>query len=182
VKYSLSADKSSWTVAIPFQYGAGGGESTIFGQPPYQAGITPAGHRGVPDVAMDADPTTGMLIGQTQAFPDGVYYDQYRIGGTSLASPLFAGMTALAFQHAGTGVGLLNLTIYGNSAAFTDVTGPGPDAGNVRVDYANSVDASGGLLYSVRTFDQDSSLTVAPGWDDVTGLGSPNSGWLTAVG
>jgi hypothetical protein len=51
----------------------------------------------------------------------------------------------------------------------------------VRVDFANGVDASDGLLYSVRTFDQDSSLTVGPGWDDVTGLGSPNSAWLSAV-
>jgi subtilase family serine protease len=131
---------------------------------------------------MDGDVTTGMLIGQTQTFPDGVYYDQYRIGGTSLSSPLFAGMTALSFQHAGGGVGLLNPTIYSHRGAFTDVTGPGPDTGNVRVDFANGVDASDGLLYSVRTFDQDTSLDVGPGWDDVTGLGSPNAGWLTAVG
>ena len=181
-KYSLSADGTTWNLALPFQYGAGGGLSTVFGQPPYQAGITPAGARGVPDVAMDADPTTGMLVGQTQTFPDGVSYDQYRIGGTSLASPLFAGMTALAYQHAGGGVGLLNSTIYGHQGAFTDVTGSGPDEGNVRADFVNGVDASNGLVYSVRTFNHDSSLTVGPGWDDVTGLGSPNSGWLTAVG
>jgi subtilase family serine protease len=180
MKYSLSSDGTSWN-PLGFLYGAGGGES-LFAQPPYQAGITPAGARGVPDVAMDADVTTGMLIGETQVFPDGVYYDQYRIGGTSLASPLFAGMTALAFQHAGGGVGLLNPTIYTHQSAFTDVSGPGPDAGNVRVDFANSVDASGGLLYSVRTFNQDTSLNVAPGWDDVTGLGSANTGWLTATG
>jgi subtilase family serine protease len=180
-KYSLSSDGTSWD-QIGFLYGAGGGESTIFPQPSYQAGITPAGARGVPDVAMDADVTTGMLIGETQTFPEGVHYDQYRIGGTSLASPLFAGMTTLAFEHAGGGVGLLNPTIYAHQSAFTDVTGPGPDAGNVRVDFANGLDASGGLLYSVRTFDQDTSLDVNPGWDDVTGLGSPNSGWLTAVG
>jgi hypothetical protein len=91
-------------------------------------------------------------------------------------------MTALSFQHAGGGVGLLNPTIYSHRGAFTDVTGPGPDTGNVRVDFANGVDASDGLLYSVRTFDQDTSLDVGPGWDDVTGLGSPNAGWLTAVG
>jgi subtilase family serine protease len=183
MKYGLSSDGTSWN-PLGFLYGAGGGESTLFAQPSYQAGITPAGARGVPDVAMDADVTTGMLIGETQSFPEGFHYDQYRIGGTSLASPLFAGMTALAFQHAGGGVGLLNPTIYANAStgAFTDVTGPGPDAGNVRVDYANGLDASGGLLYSVRTFDQDSSLDVNPGWDDVTGLGSPNGGWLTAVG
>jgi len=180
-KYSLSADGTSWD-PLGFLYGAGGGESSLFGQPAYQAGITPAGARGVPDVALDADPTTGMLVGETQTFPDGVQYDQYRIGGTSLASPLFAGMTALAFQHAEGGVGLLNPTIYAHPSAFTDVSGPGPDSGNIRVDFANDVDASGGLLYSVRTFDQDSSLTVGPGWDDVTGLGSPNTGWLTAVG
>jgi subtilase family serine protease len=156
----------------------------LFGQPAYQAGITPSGARGVPDVAMDGDVTTGMLIGETQTFPEGTHYDQYRIGGTSLSSPLFAGMTALALQHAGSAVGLLNPRIYANAATgvFTDVTGPGLDPGNVRVDFANSLDASDGLLYSVRTFDQDTSLAVAPGWDDVTGLGSPNSGWLTALG
>jgi subtilase family serine protease len=180
-KYARSSDGTSWN-PLGFWYGSGGGESALFGQPSYQAGITPAGARGVPDVAMDGDPTTGMLVGETQTFPDGVYYDQYRIGGTSLSSPLFAGMTALAFQNAGGGVGLLNPTIYAHRGAFTDVTGPGPDAGNVRADFANGVDASGGLIYSVRTFDQDSSLTVTPGWDDVTGLGSPNSGWLTAIG
>jgi subtilase family serine protease len=181
LKYSLSSDGSSWD-PLGFLYGSGGGESAFFAQPAYQAGTTPAGARGVPDVAMDADVTTGMLIGETQTFPEGAHYDQYRIGGTSLASPLFAGMTALAYQRAGGGVGLLNPTIYAHQSAFTDVTGPGPDPGNVRVDFANGLDASGGLLYSVRTFDQDTSLDVHPGWDDVTGLGSPNTGWLTSVG
>ena len=183
VKYTLSSDGTTWN-PLGFLYGSGGGESLLFPQPSYQAGITPAGARGVPDVAMDGDVTTGMLIGETQTFPEGVHYDQYRIGGTSLSSPLFAGMTALAFQHAGHSVGLLNPTIYANASngTFTDVTGPGPDAGNVRVDFANGLDASGGLLYSVRTFDQDTSLNVAPGWDDVTGLGNPNAAWLTAVG
>lgn len=182
-KYSLSSDGTAWT-PLGFLYGAGGGESLLFGQPAYQAGITPAGARGVPDVAMDADPTTGMLVGETQTFPEGVAYGQYRIGGTSLASPLFAGMTALAFQHAGGGVGLLNPTIYANAStgAFTDVAGTPADVGNVRADFANGLDSSGGVIYSVRTFNQDSSLALNTGWDDITGLGSPNSGWLTAVG
>ena len=38
-----------------------------------------------------------------------------------------------------------------------------------------------GLLYSVRTFNQDSSLAIAKGWDDVTGIGSPNANWLTSI-
>jgi len=181
-KYSLSSDGTSWD-SLGFFYGAGGGVSSLFPRPSYQDGVTTSAQRAVPDMSMDADPTTGMLVGQTQLFPHNkIQYGEYRIGGTSLASPLFAGMTALALQNAGgTGAGLLNPTIYSTSGAFTDVNGPLADAGNVRADYANGVDASGGVLYSVRTFNQDSSLTVTRGWDNVTGRGSPNAGWLTAL-
>ena len=60
----------------------------------------------MPDVAALGDPQTGLLVGQTQTFPDGVYYDEYRIGGTSLSSPIFAGLMALAQQKAGKAVRL----------------------------------------------------------------------------
>lgn len=177
-KYTLSADGTGWS-PVGFLYGAGGGQSALFPKPDYQSGVTPGTQRSVPDVGMDADPTTGMLVGQTQLFPQHtISYGEYRIGGTSLASPLFAGMTALALQDHPAGQGLLNPVIYANRGAFTDVKGPGRDAGNVRADYANGVDGSGGILYSVRTFDEDSSLPVTRGWDAVTGLGSPNTGWF----
>ncbi len=181
-KASLSADGSSWT-SPAFLYGAGGGTSTLFDRPAYQDAVTTSSHRQDPDVAMDADPTTGMLVGETQKFPKGVIaYDEYRIGGTSLASPLFAGMTALSLQNvAGHSAGLLNPVIYAHGGAFTDVAGSPPDAGNVRADFANSVDASGGIVYSVRTFNQDSSLALTSGYDLVTGIGVPNTGWLTAI-
>ncbi|MFL6101049.1 MAG: protease pro-enzyme activation domain-containing protein [Actinomycetales bacterium] len=185
-KYSLSSSGNAWT-PLGFLYGAGGGHSSLFNEPAYQAGVVPGSNgagRAVPDVGLDGDPTTGMLVGETQSFPDGVYYDEYRIGGTSLASPLFAGMTALLLQHAGGGMGLLNPTIYAQagSSSFKDIHGAPKDAGNVRADYANGVDPSGGIVYSVRTFDQDSSLTLAKGWDDVTGVGSPTADWVTSVG
>ena len=48
----------------------------------------------------------------------------------------------------------------------------------MRVDFANGLNSNDGLLYSVRTFNQDSSLKLAPGWDDVTGVGSPNVNWV----
>jgi subtilase family serine protease len=181
-KYSLNATGTAWTNNA-WLYGAGGGSSALFKRPAYQDGFTRNAYRQVPDVGLDADPNTGMLVGETQTFPNGAYYDEYRLGGTSLASPLFAGMTALTLQNGGgAGLGLLNPTIYGNAShAFTDVSGPGADPGNVRVDFANSVDASKGLVYSVRTFDQDSSLQVTPGYDDVTGVGSPNPSWLKAA-
>ena len=66
-------------------------------------------------------------------------------------------------------------------SAFTDVNGSPPDKGNVRADFANGVDASGGVVYSVRTFNQDSSLATTVGYDLVTGLGVPNTEWLTAI-
>ena len=54
--------------------------------------------------------------------------------------------------------------------------------GDVRVDFANGENANDGLLYSVRTFNQDSSLKVKKGYDLVTGVGSPTSAWLSALG
>ena len=172
--------RQSWN-PVGFLYGAGGGYSALFNRPTYQNGVVPAARyrRASRTSAMDADPNTGMLIGETQTFPDGMYYDEYRIGGTSLASPLFAGLTALAIENGGSAVGLLNPTIYANPSAFTDVKGTPKQAGDVRVDFANGIDASGGLLYSVRTFNQDSTLTIGKGWDDVTGLGAAGPAWLS---
>lgn len=185
-KYVLSDSGKSW-VPQGFIYGAGGGFSSLFNRPDYQQGVVPAGSpagRAVPDVALDADPTTGMLVGETQKFPDGVYYDEYRIGGTSLASPLMAGMEALASQAQGGRLGFANPRIYdlarSNSKAFRDVTPAHDGAANVRPDYANGVDAQGGIVYSVRTFDDDSSLKTKKGWDDVTGVGSPDRVYFTA--
>ncbi len=183
-KYGLSSDGSSWVLTVPFLYGAGGGISQLFPLPSYQRGIVPRGTtgRGVPDVGMDADPTTGMLVGETQNFslpsrfgPAGVHYGEYRIGGTSLASPLFAGAQAVAqANEGGRRIGFANPLIYSlarNPAEFYDVT-PQGDPGNVRADYANGQNANDGILYSVRSFDQDSSLTTNRGWDTVTGVGS----------
>ena len=104
-----------------FLYGAGGGPSRVFDQPDYQKGVVPNNlatgvgqpkRRVVPDVGMVGDPNTGFLVGQTQTFPEGVSYDEYRIGGTSLSSPLFAGVMALADQQAGVHHGFANPYLY----------------------------------------------------------------------
>jgi subtilase family serine protease len=185
-----SLGTGAWT-APHFLYGSGGGCSMLFAQPSWQSVKTGcAGQRGVPDISMDGDPTTGMLVGETQTFPRHVVdYGEYRIGGTSLASPLFAGVLALVDQQAA-GQGGANVSgpaaIYSLRSGVTDVvaqtarTGM-PDAGNVRADYANSVDPSGGTLYSVRTFGQDSSLAIGRGWDQATGLGTVSSKFVAAL-
>jgi subtilase family serine protease len=165
-------------------YGAGGGVSVVFAEPWYQqmAGLTLSG-RGVPDVAALADPQTGLLVGQTQAFPDGNYYDEYRIGGTSLASPLFAGIMALADQKAGRPHGFANPLIYDNPAAFYDVLSV--KSAVARRNFNNGVDASAGTADRLRTFDDYSgspSQHTNPGWDNVTGLGTPNGSFLSLIG
>jgi subtilase family serine protease len=170
-----------------YLYGSGGGTSKLFAEPAYQKGVVPnslakenqtGGNKGrvVPDISMDGDPNTGMLIGETQTFPDGVYYDQYRIGGTSLSSPLFSGVEAVANQLDHFDHGFVNPVLYkftSRTGAINDVRHVG--GGVVRVDYVNGVDARDGLTVSVRTFDyQGLTIHTTPGYDDVTGLGVPN--------
>jgi subtilase family serine protease len=187
-QWRLNAAGTAWTNNIaPFQYGAGGGFSQIFKEPGWQKSVVkndPTGGRAVPDIAMDADPTTGMLIGITQNFADtGVAYGEYRIGGTSLASPLFAGLQADAQTGRGR-IGFASPLIYGlyhgHANVYYDVT-PQGDPGNIRSDFINTLNVSGGVRYTVRTFDQDSSLTTGRGWDDVTGVGTPTGAYITLV-
>ena len=170
-----------------YLYGSGGGTSVLFAEPAYQRGVVPdalarenqtGNHRGrvVPDISMDGDPTTGFLVGETQTFPDGVYYDQYRIGGTSLSAPLFSGLMAVSNQLDRRDHGFVNPVLYqitSRTKAITDVRHVG--GGAVRVDYVNGVDASDGTVRSVRTFDfQGLTIHTTPRYDNVTGLGVPN--------
>jgi subtilase family serine protease len=189
---SLSPDGTSWTPAAPgdWLYGAGGGRSVLFDQPSYQQGVVPdaiaQGKRATPDIAMDADPQTGMLIGETQTFPDGTAkYSEYRIGGTSLASPLYAGMEAIADQIYGRSHGFVNPAIYAlnGTAAVHDVVPLSPRA-VVRVNYNNSVDASAGTTPILRSLDDEAqSIHTFPKWDTITGVGTPNGlTYLTNLG
>jgi subtilase family serine protease len=175
----------AWDPAPPgaFLYGSGGGTSKLFAQPPYQQGVvntslsgTPA-MRVIPDIAADGDPNTGMLVGETQTFPKHkTAYGEYRIGGTSLSSPLVAGMMAVADQAAGFYHGFVNPALYlrNGSSAFRDVQPSNGQLAVVRNDFVNGIDASAGVATSLRSLDHDSSLTTANGYDNVTGLGTPN--------
>ena len=178
----------SWAPVSPaYQYGGGGGTSQLFKQPSYQRKVVPASisnyfgqgpRRAVPDVAMVGDPNTGFLVGQSQSLPNGsVRYSEYRIGGTSLSSPLFAGVVAVADQVKGGSLGFLNPKIYrlSGTSAFRDVNhGQAVTDGVVRVDFVNQYSAADGLVTSLRTFNQTGTIFTRPGYDDVTGVGSPN--------
>jgi len=199
--------------ALAWQAGDGAGTSYNYLQPYYQAGVVPSDLalrnenlfgpqplRVVPDMSMDADAQSGMLIGLTQTFPNGTYYDQFKEGGTSLASPMLAGVIADADQAAGQPLGFLNPALYKaekqTPSAFNDILAPtSPNsAAVIRVDYANGVDVGGGYVLSLRAIDYQGPETYCdgtgncatrpvtnspgPGFDGLTGLGSVGSKFL----
>ncbi|MFC8515727.1 protease pro-enzyme activation domain-containing protein [Streptomyces sp. NPDC057257] len=197
-KAVLSADGKSWTdFPGAFTSGAGGGTSKTVAEPYYQKGVVPnalatansaAGNRVVPDISAVADPNTGFKVGQTQTLPDGTLgYDEYRIGGTSLAAPVIAAVQALAQEaRGGKAIGFANPLIYSKygSKAYHDVTDnpTGSGLAEARVDFANGYDATDGLITSVRSLGKDSSLSAVKGYDDVTGVGTPANGYVTSFG
>ena len=184
-----------------WRYGGGGGTSEDVPRPDYQAGVvprtlattllggTPATQpmRVVPDVAMDADPMTGFVIGVTQKLPSGAAgYAESAIGGTSLAAPLFAGVVADAEQAAGHPFGFLNPALYGMAATgvFHDVTPTSLGADSPRpgtppatvVDLG--IDGKGAHQARLYQLGDDGLLSAGAGYDDVTGLGSPSQSFL----
>jgi subtilase family serine protease len=200
----LASSGTSWSSTPPGQYPAGydgssgGGTSTLYQQPFYQSGvvpnalshrlpdgtISPTAWREVPDVSALADPSTGMLVGQTTLQPNGTTYafSLSRIGGTSVSSPTFAGVEADAQQAAGHPLGFANPVIYlrYGTAAFRDVTdhplGPGYLA-QVRNNYTDPSTKGLPLVTYLRTLGIDgegaAALHATKGYDDATGVGSP---------
>jgi subtilase family serine protease len=169
-----------------YLYGAGGGPSRKFDQPWYQVGVVPTSlstafggqRRVVPDIAADGDPNTGFLVGESQTFLSGkVRYDEYRLGGTSLSSPLIAGMMALANQQAGHDLGFVNPLLYSlGGSGLHDIVDPARKVAVARTNWVNGVNKWNGRSFSLRTMNQTGTLHTVPGYDDVTGLGTPH-GW-----
>jgi subtilase family serine protease len=164
-----SGTKATYSSTLPgdFYFGAGGGTSTLFGQPWYQQGTVPAGlskahgstpMRVVPDLAANADPYTGFYIGETV---DGAF-SLSSIGGTSLSCPLIAGIQALASQDRRFAIGFANPLIYSmRSAAFNDIRPQAP------LHYAST---SGAYL---GTFEEGDTQYTRYGYDNITGRGTP---------
>lgn len=88
----------------------GGGLSHVFARPSYQNGVERVGnHRGTPDVSMSASLKGGAWV-YSSYNPKRVGWDVYV--GTSEASPLFAGIVALADQVAGHRLGDIHQALY----------------------------------------------------------------------
>ena len=133
-------NETVWNESANNEGATGGGISDVFPLPSYQSGVgvpasaNPGGRvgRGVPDVAGDADPSTGYVT-RVDGQPD-------VIGGTSAVAPLWAGLIALINESIGKPAGFINPLLYQDASAggiFNDITsgnngaysaGPGWDA------------------------------------------------------
>lgn len=153
--------------------GSGGGFSHVFARPDYQAAIPASAFtgtgRGLPDISLNAAPGTGVLeyisapgTGPYLTCPNGQPCSAgwYVIGGTSASAPELAGIVADADQQAGRSLGFINPALYRLAAQpaaysttlFDVTTGTNQQLGS-----------------STPGFD------AGPGWDAVTGLGTPGS-------
>jgi len=220
-----SIKDSGPALPFSFYAGSGGGPSLLELAPPYQmdvpyrlSGYTTndkgqrvalgAAYRVTPDISMVGDPYTGFLFGMTyttsnppQLDPGCVRlsstteYCEGSIGGTSLSSPLFAGVLARVnqarFAIGGPAVGFVNPALYmlagvggtGTGAPIVDVKPPSAptavlrgyvsDLHKLRVVTMNST--SNGTKVVEGT---DTSYRTTSGYDEVTGLGTP---WLPAL-
>ena len=204
-------------------WGGGGGPSLVMPEPSYQVGVVPTilatqtvtatgqivpldpPARVTPDIAMDADFDTGFLYGETflissppvdagcMQLTQTTEYCEPPAGGTSLATPLLAGVLALVnenrYSHHRGALGFINPALYNlqvgpegsHHAPIIDVNAPSQGiaylfgyeginnyAGVGTID--STIDSNGNIVENV-----DSSLKSAPGYDPVTGLGVPNA-------
>ena len=186
-------DSAAWV-----EYGeagaTGGGPSLLWSQPSYQKGIVPKslatapGNRGglirsAPDISADADPFTGMSVLLQDVSATGVVtgYETDDIGGTSLASPLVAGIVAAAQQGQKKAFGFLDPAIYkiGKTSAIHDslpLTAKSPV--NDRQAYCDQFYCG---VNAVLAFDDQSNSmygydgqVTQKGYDNMTGVGTPN--------
>ncbi len=137
---------------------SGGGFSMFFSTPSYQMTLPASvqnqlsNRRGVPDIAGDADPSTGLAF-----YISGGGWNL--AGGTSASAPLWAAFIAIANQMAGHPLGFINPTLYklAASSAYTQ-------------DF-NDITTGDNSINNDKA--QVQGYPAVTGWDPVTGLGTP---------
>src|SRR5258707_1719622 len=190
-------------LGLGFQFGSGGGSSFSLAKRGFQL-TWPGAARLVPDVSMLADPFTGAEIIETFGNQTFVLV----VGGTSLSTPMFSGVMSIAAQkNGGVGLGQAAALLYTLPAGAVNDIAPFASANNVTGTITTSsgtiiltadqlaaplgnttsfVSALYNSPFSTRwfviTFGTAYSLGTAPGWDNVTGVGTPNGlAFVTAI-
>jgi fibronectin-binding autotransporter adhesin len=151
---SLNAN-NTWNSEVGWS-GSGGGTSLYETEPAYQDNVQTTGFRTIPDVSMDADPSTGVAI--YDSYDLGTSTPWTEVGGTSVATPCWAGLIAIANQgREAEGSPLLNTTGPTQTQTFL--------YGLPSSDFHDDLGGSNGS--------SSSGLTNPALYNTVTGLGSP---------
>ena len=146
---TLTTSSGTWSKETAWS-GSGGGVSSIYSRPSFQTSSeNSSSYRGVPDVAADANPSSGWSI-----YTEGAWYE---FGGTSAAAPNWAAFTAIlddeADETGGYELGYANATIYALATSSSST-------------YASA--------FHDVTSGSNGSYSAATGYDKVTGWGSYN--------
>lgn len=134
----------------------GGGYSEVYAAPSFQQGIASIGaQRAVPDVAGLANPNTGALIVCSSCGEGEFEGEFFDYGGTSMATPHWAALAAIADQVAGRRLGNINPALYQIA-----------ESGR----YARTLHD---ITEGNNTYAGVSGYSAAQGWDPASGWGSP---------
>lgn len=149
---TLHITGTTWTSETAWN-GSSGGESTYETEPSYQASAQSSGKRGIPDVAWEGNPNTGVAVYSKYGYGGWV-----EVGGTSVGSPSWAGLFAIVES---------SRAAASKSALTLPQTLLYPDAEADYHDITSGTNGSCGAL-----------CTAGPGYDFVTGVGSPQANLL----
>ncbi len=137
--------------------GSGGGQSSNEAEPSYQSGFNASGKRGVPDVAYNADPNTGVPVYDSVTYQGQAGW--FQVGGTSAGAPQWAALFAIANSVRGSNK-TMNAAVYAAAASAV---------------YANNFHD---IATGANGSKQCSICKATAGYDFVTGLGSPQAAAL----
>jgi subtilase family serine protease len=158
---SLTVDSSGAWVSEKAWSGSGGGTSSFEPEPSYQAGVQTTGKLGIPDVAYDADPSTGVPVYNSYACGGYCPTGWGQWGGTSIGAPQWAALFAIA-NSARAALGKTNLRY--------------PQFILYAVAPTNYHDITSGTNGNCGA-----QCTAGAGYDFVTGIGSPQANSLIRV-
>jgi len=201
ISYIPEGAWNEWDIAgsaTPLQLGGGGGESMYIAKPSYQMGLGSAAstHRLVPDLSFDSAEIEGYVvciasfaIQDSKGNPvptdcgSGSKFAFNAFGGTSAAAPDMAGVTALIDQKVGTSQGNINPILYmlakdPTTMAFHDVTVASSGVASCTEAPSLCNNSDPGPMNA--TTGGTPGYLVADGYDEATGLGTPDISQLIA--
>ena len=151
----LSVDGSGNYVSETGWSGSGGGTSTQETEPSFQNAVQSTGKRTIPDVAMNA--SSGSTVPVYDTFDGTSSTPWFTVYGTSLASPMFGALVAIANQ---------GRVINGQSVL------------NGATQTLPAIYSSAQSNFHDITSGSNGAFTAGPGYDEVTGRGTPKADLL----